>query len=135
MRILIIGNAPVERELGYMVDTFDFVVRINVFKPGHEKFIGSKTDIIAIGNPIKVDPRFDCPVWGAFPAHSYEVLYNDMEKTYGRRLVKFEHELIKRLQSELGYFYPSRFSTTGLTTIYLCSKVFSNYFPLYLLLR
>lgn len=57
-RIVIIGNGVVQKELGETIDKFDIVVRFKKFETkGHEKFIGTKTDVIAwnLGHLIRED--------------------------------------------------------------------------------
>lgn len=48
-KIFIVGNGPSARhhQIGDMIDRADFVVRINNFQTvGHEKFVGTKTDLL-----------------------------------------------------------------------------------------
>ena len=43
-KIILIGNAPIEKQNGVQIDQFDIIVRFNEFKiEGFEKFIGTKT--------------------------------------------------------------------------------------------
>ena len=133
MRVIIIGNGPVKHKLGFAVDEFDFVIRINRFKAGYEEYIGSKTNIICIGNPIKPDPKHNCPVWACFPAHSFHDLVKEAKALYGYRLIHPDVSVIHDLQKKLGYWYPSRFSTTGLTAIELATVIFKPLLPVYTL--
>lgn len=44
MRIIILGNGPsvLNNKYGYLIDTFDEVVRINHYKPEKREYVGSK---------------------------------------------------------------------------------------------
>ena len=56
--IIIIGNGVVDKELGHIIDKFDIVVRFKKFvTKGHEKYIGTKTDVMAwnLGHLMKED--------------------------------------------------------------------------------
>lgn len=57
MKIILVGNSPtvLYRELGYEIDKFNIIVRLNDYKTiGYEKYVGSHTDIlITNGNYIR----------------------------------------------------------------------------------
>lgn len=55
MNIIIVGNSPVDRELGSIIDQYDMVVRLGGYViEGFERLIGTKTDMhITGGSTLK----------------------------------------------------------------------------------
>jgi len=80
MNIIIVGNSPdlLEQKNGNLIDSFDYVLRMNHFETkGYEEYVGEKTDIygVAWATPKKKD----------FELFSHVIYYTGQNNYYKRK--------------------------------------------------
>ena len=121
MKMIVIGNGPIEGKKGAEIDKFDIVVRMSHFKTkGYEEICGSKTDVWAVSNLWDTTGREDIPIiWCANPGGIYGVPFNKVQEHYGKGKVRCpSQESVNELYTALGYDKnPHKHPTLGLFTI------------------
>ena len=146
MKAIIVGNSAsiLNRNNGYLIDSFDVVIRLNKFKiKGYEKYVGTKTDIYCskwLNMSYNLDnielfkeiwlPYPIPPNWWTSDGNFKEV---DLE-THNYYINKFNlnNKLLKYMPSECLPEFEDVFKktcqpSTGLIAIMMAIKLLSNY--------
>lgn len=126
MRVIIVGNSPelLKATNGHLIDSFDFVVRMNHYEiDGYQKYVGTKTDIYATA--------WATPKKKPFDKFEYIIHYTGAENIEGYtpqdNEILFTKEEYKEMQDAMLFSHYDTQPSLGAAVIFYFLKYYPNF--------
>lgn len=130
-KIVLVGNAPIDRELGKEIDSHEYVVRFNDYRiRGYESVVGEKTDIwVSCGDYADVNTAEFKEVWIPIAHNLHGVaFYQDVMRLFKgndfENLTFIPKSFCDDVAKKVGYKH--RWPSTGLIAIEWALKKFGE---------
>lgn len=125
---IVVGNAPIRKDVSKKIDSFDTVIRVNQYRPEQSQYVGSKIDILSIGCPfwrLNYTVPDNIPIWAVFPKHAYYKMYKE-GTAEGYTFINTDIEILCKIGLDVGCIGRYEFPTTGIVTIALAMMRFKK---------
>jgi len=133
MKMIVVGNGNIMRPQGHLINMFDTVVRVSGFQiNGYESLVGTKTDIVSVGRPEKLDP-LPPKIWIGNPYGVSAIPEGIMKKAFPDGWESNSNECIKDTYDLCGFDPKVNHPTLGMLTIIMAVNFGSLFYekPIY----